>query len=309
MTKILFVGDPHLDSMTPVSRADDYREITLNKLDQIKNICITNDIKLVVFAGDMFSTLNQSLIYMNQVIDKFNEFHKENIEVLTLVGNHDLPRNNMSLLKNSPLYTLLAKGSVKRVSEDSIIPYEISENINLYGIDYTMKDSLKDIVLDDSKVNLLIIHYATDKTVPADDIPYEDYSNFDLMFSGHDHHYYPTQTKGKTIVLRPGSMTRTTREKHNVERDIIVNEVQVSENSTIKVIDHKLDIAEPDIAFRSEALAEHFTEFYSENYGALFKEEFFSNDASTLSEIVDSLPETVYQENKEFYKKELVSNK
>lgn len=308
-TKILFIGDPHLDSMTPVSRADNYREVTLGKLDQIKNICIENNIKTAVFSGDMFSTLNQSLIFMNQVIDKFNEFQESEIEVLTLIGNHDLPRNNMSLLKNTPIYTLLAKGVVKRVTTDPLVPYKVNDYVNLYGIDYTYKESVRDIVLEDNKVNLLIMHYATDNTVPADNIPYEDYRDFDLVFSGHDHHYYPTYSIDKTTILRPGSMTRTTREKHNVERDIIVNEVQVDNKLGTRVIEHRLDIADPDIAFRSEALADSLMDFYSTNYGAIFKEEFFSSDASTLSEIIDRLPETVYKENKEYYKEQLVSEK
>ena len=47
--KVIFVGDPHFDSVTPVSRLDDYRAVSLAKLNEILDIAIKNDVSQVIF--------------------------------------------------------------------------------------------------------------------------------------------------------------------------------------------------------------------------------------------------------------------
>lgn len=312
--KFLFVGDPHLDSVTPISRADNYRDVTIDKLEQILNLCIEREIELVIFAGDMFTNLDQSLIYMNRVLDTLQKFKNKGISLLTIIGNHDLPRNNMDLLKNSPIYTLLRSNTVYRLGEDPKVPLELNFNTYIYGLDYTKLEELENIKLDNSKCNILVAHYATDNTIPADNIPKEQLTKFDLVFLGHDHHQYDVLeldngNRFKCRIFRPGSLTRTTREKFNLKRSIEVLEVvNINTNSKFEwdVITHKLEISKPEVAFRSEVFNEKAINFYDNNYNSLFNEEFFSNEAESLEEIIDNLPITIVKENKKYFKKELV---
>lgn len=305
-TRFLFVGDPHLDSITPVSRADSYRDVTINKLEQILDICLKRDIDTVVFAGDMFTNLDQSLIYMNRVIDTLNKFRKKGISLLTIIGNHDLPRNNIELLKNSPLYTLLSSKLINRIGEDSKVPLGLNNNTNIYGLDYTKLDELSSIKLDGQKLNILIAHYGTDNTVPADDIPLKLLEDFDIVFLGHDHHSFSPLELSTCTVFRPGSLTRMTREKYNIERDIKVLEVSAVDRYNWDVTPHKLNINKSEVAFKSDVFNEGFTDFYDSSYGSLFEDEFFERAVGSLSEIIDNLPVTVKEENKEYLKQQLV---
>lgn len=305
-TRFLFVGDPHLDSITPVSRADNYRDITISKLEQILSICEKEEVNTVIFAGDMFTNLDQSLIYINRVIDTLSEFRKKGINLLTIVGNHDLPRNNMELLKNSPLYTLLSGNLINRIGEDTKVPFGLNTDTNIYGLDYTKLNELENIKLDNQKLNILVAHYGTDNTVPADNIPLKLLEDFDIVFLGHDHHpFSPLELKTCTI-FRPGSLTRMTREKYNIDRDIQVLKVNAVDRYNWDVTPYKLSINKPEIAFKSEVFNEVFTDFYSASYGALFEDEFFERTVGSLSEIIDSLPVTVKEENKKYLKQELI---
>lgn len=300
--KLLFVGDPHLDSVTPISRAENYRDITIDKLEQLLQICIKNKIDLVVFAGDMFTNLDQSLIYMNKVIDVLTKFKASSISLTTIVGNHDLPRNSMELFKNSPLYTLTSSGLIDRLG---IIPLELNETVRIYGLDYTDKESLDLIKPDKNYKNIIVAHYATENTIPVDNIPKEKFEEFDVVLLGHDHHPYEPFSYKNTMFYRPGNLTRMTREKFNLERDIVVLEFDLQTNH-LKATEHKLEISKPDVAFKSEVFNEGIIDYYTGTYGDLFNDEYFESGGTTLKEIIEELPETILDENKEYYKKELV---
>lgn len=85
--KIAFVGDMHLDSTTPSSRVDDYADASLNKLYNLKNICVLKGIKLVILLGDVFNKHDQSNQYLNKVMKAFKSFKDENITVMSITGN------------------------------------------------------------------------------------------------------------------------------------------------------------------------------------------------------------------------------
>lgn len=306
MKKLLFIGDPHFNSSNPISRADNYREITMNKLIQLKNICINNNIDTLITTGDMFSMLDQSLIYMNQIIDILRDFKNKNIQVLTIIGNHDLPRNNLEFIKNSPVYTLIRSGLIHWIAEkDFLTPIQLNDTWCLYGLDYSQKELLSQINYQDNKKNILVMHYGTDNTVPADNIPIENLLKFDLVVSGHDHHFYEPLKESNTLILRPGSLTRTTREKYNLERDIIAYEVVLTDKISINT--HKLNVNSPDVAFKNDALSStEYIDFYNSSYGELFNKEFLNSNSLSLEEIIMELPITVFDENKEYFKKELL---
>jgi DNA repair exonuclease SbcCD nuclease subunit len=93
MSRILFIGDPHLDSRTPLSRLDDYRVTTINKLDNLLTLAVRKKAKYVVMTGDMFHRSDIPMSYLNEVLRMLKKFKAEGVEVYSLIGNHDLPHN------------------------------------------------------------------------------------------------------------------------------------------------------------------------------------------------------------------------
>lgn len=299
MTKILFVGDPHLDSRTPISRADDYEQVTIDKLTRIKEICISNDIKTVVLTGDTFDKDNydQPLGYINTVIAKFKEFHDAGIVVYSLIGNHDLRHNKMEYFTKSPLHILFQTQFVKHLVEETL------DDVVLYGIDFTEKDKVHEIneKLDPTKTNILTMHYATDNTVPYESISRDAFKNFDLVVSGHDHMYYePSQDLGGAQVLRPGSMIRRTKDPYNLERIPIAYEVQIHSTKSFDVKEHTLTNKSAEVVFKTHIFTMGGEANYSrDSIAGLFTDQYFRKELISLRQIIEALPPPVSDNTKD----------
>lgn len=71
--KILFVSDVHLTSNSPISRKEsdaEYIQTQYNKLKFCYDYCISNDIKTLVFEGDIFN--NSTSLDFSQLSDIIN---------------------------------------------------------------------------------------------------------------------------------------------------------------------------------------------------------------------------------------------
>lgn len=293
--KVLFVGDPHFDSSTPLSRLDSYRKLTLDKLSDILEISINNNVKYVIMTGDVFDKLDQSLSYIHDLLTITNLFKDNNIEILSVIGNHDLKYNNMAYFDTTPLNLLFKVDAIKHLDTLSLSEF----NTIIYGIDFNDLD--KDITVDNKYYNVLVAHYALENTVPNESLDNTKVQQFNLVVSGHDHKDYPMKQIGNTTVLRPGSMTRRTRDEYNLTRDVGV---------------YLLDLETKEITFEKLKSARHakdvfnFNSFlkptasiFSTDYNGLFTEDFFSNETNSINEMIDSLPMTIYDSTKSILKK------
>lgn len=288
--KILFVGDPHLDSQNPISRIDDYRETTINKLGSILDLCISRSIEYVIFAGDMFHRYDISTSYLVNVISKLNEFKDNNIELYSLIGNHDLPHDNMEYFDRTPLNLLFTAGIVKHLDGTKgplRIDMSDEESVDIYGLDFTRK--LKDLnIIKNNNKKFLVMHYATDNTISGEgSIPREELTEFDVVMSGHDHMYYPISGE-KPIMLRPGSLTRRTKDFYNLVRDIIVCELDLDKDEISELI--LLGVAQADKVFKNEVFsgASAFNDSlidFSEAFSKLYEE----SKVSSIYDIIDWL--------------------
>jgi DNA repair exonuclease SbcCD nuclease subunit len=302
MSSILFVGDPHLDSVTPLSRLDNYRETTLAKLRDILLIASAKRVKYVIMTGDVFDKLDQSLIYIHELLDVFNLFKENGIEVYTVVGNHDLKYNSFNYFSTTPLSLLFKTGAVKHL-EILDIP---EHNTRIYGVDFTKESILSTYRLDKSVYNIVVVHYGLENTVPGESIPFKNLKKFNLVVAGHDHMAYPIHLYGNTTMLRPGSMTRRTKDEYNLTRDVSVYVVDLETKNMLAV---PLPSARPakDI-FKYTSFIEAPTNFFSSSYNELFAEDYFAKSVNSLTEMIDSLPPTVFESTKEAIYKYLKDN-
>lgn len=285
--KIIFVGDPHLDNRTPLMRLDDYATTTIEKLNTIKDLAITNGVKVVILSGDTFDKDNydQPLSYINKIISVCKEFQNNDIEVYSVIGNHDLRHNKMEYFENSPLNILFQAGVVKHLTKAEY------NDIRLYGLDFTQIDEIDKInsELDINKINILTMHYATDNTIPNESVARNRINNFDIVLSGHDHNYYPIDYSQSPIVLRPGSMVRRTKDAYNLVRQPLV---YLFDSETKEIQELIISNKPANQVFKTTVFIDN-TDYTNNEFTALFNEQYFKRDTISLKEMVEQLPPPV----------------
>lgn len=226
--KLLFVGDPHLDSSTPSSRVDDYASTSIEKLYALKNLCLVRDVKAVVLLGDVFNKHDQSNTYLNKVMKVFSDFKKENIEVYTIVGNHDLSFERMDTLPRSPLQMLFTADLIKHL--DNFIIDTGEYTVRVQGLDYPDDPvPLTDLDGDKGTLSVLCAHrffnyaYNDPHNLTSEDCVNLGYTIYAM---GHDHMQYDVDKNNKFWVVRPGSFMRTSSHQYNMTRGIAADEIQ-----------------------------------------------------------------------------------
>lgn len=283
--KIMFIGDLHLDSQTPVSRLDNYRELTIKKLLSLLELAIKHNVNTIITPGDFFDKYDQPIPYLNSTMTVFSKYHEAGISMYSVIGNHDLPYNNLEYFDTTPLSLMFKSGLVKYIGAKETI-----DNVDIYGIDFTEAHLVDNIKLNPANYSILVAHYATDNTVAGDSIPREKLAKFNTVLLGHDHNYYPISDN----ILRPGSFTRRTKEQYNLKRDIIV---YLLDTETAKVKELVLPgVQKAEQVFKNEVFSIQGQFFSTKNsYNDLFNKSYFERKQKNLFEIINTLPPTVYK--------------
>ena len=249
MSKIAFIGDMHLDNRTPVSRLDNYEETSLRKLQTLINECIANQTYYIVTTSDFFNRNDISISYLNKVINILKEArNKHGIILYSVIGNHDLPYNNMKYFSSTPLHTLASLNLVYLLGNDFDVLFS---GVHIYGMSYTEKGNWEPKNYDENCYNILVTHYAlTNNFGEKDYLPIESLGNkFNLIVAGHDHTFFRAQvTKEEkpTIILRPGVFIRRTKIA-NEEITELTDGVFKKDNIVYYVVDTESNTVEPKL--------------------------------------------------------------
>jgi DNA repair exonuclease SbcCD nuclease subunit len=306
--KMLFVGDPHFDNQTPSSRIDDYAEASLNKLKSILKLSKEQSVSEVITTGDFFDKYTVSFSYLNELMIILNQFKEESINVWSLIGNHDLPYNNIAYFKNTPLNVLFGSGLVKHLKwHNDFGDFEI------YGIDFTEEKIIDKFINEtqNTKPKILVMHYATCNTIPGESIDINKLYNFDVVVSGHDHMYYTPELINKTALLRPGSLLRRTKDEYNLTRDVVVYLVSPVLQNDYKCVGFEwkeIKLPGTKLAseiFKNEVFTEQNLNLYDNKYNNLFNKDYFESEVNNILEILQILPVTVLPESKKTIKEYL----
>lgn len=117
---ILFIGDPHVSSMRPGRRKDDYLASVLDKLEQCANICVENRY-FPVILGDLFQSHNDNK--MKMLVRLTRIFKSFPVPPLVLDGNHGKVQTQLSdddamtLLSMTGVFDLWANAGEERLIE------------------------------------------------------------------------------------------------------------------------------------------------------------------------------------------------
>ncbi|MCX6012453.1 MAG: metallophosphoesterase [Chloroflexi bacterium] len=96
MIKILHTADIHLGKKFPflLEKGKEYRNQLLKTFDKIIDLAISENVSLILIAGDLFDTNYIHGITIGKVLAAFNKLAEKDIHVCILPGTHDVYDND-----------------------------------------------------------------------------------------------------------------------------------------------------------------------------------------------------------------------
>ena len=208
--KIAIVGDPHISTGFR-ARVDDYLHAVLNKISEIAD---NND--RVIFLGDVFDTSAMPTFVFNETYRLLSKY--DNDKFHTILGNHDLFHRNLKALNRTTIGSL----NLTQVLHVHTEPFTI-DGYNFVPV-MTDDDVEKIHVAEDNDTKSVLLghKYFEFYLCPEESITQEDIERlkYKWVFLGHDHCPYSAMQIGQSVLYRPGSLTRTTVDLYNKDRDI-----------------------------------------------------------------------------------------
>lgn len=208
--KIAIVGDPHISTGFR-ARVDDYLHTVLNKISEIAD---NND--KVIFLGDVFDTSAMPTLVFNETYKLLSKYDKDKFH--TILGNHDLFHRNLKALNRTTIGSL----NLTQVLHVHTEPFTIG-GYNFVPV-MTDDDVSKIPVADDNYTDSVLLghKYFEFYLCPEESFTKEDIEKlkYRWVFLGHDHCPYNAMQIGQSVLYRPGSLTRTTADLYNKDREI-----------------------------------------------------------------------------------------
>lgn len=272
MSKIMFVGDPHIQSNSPSSRKEtneQYRQVILDKLLACANICKEQGITDIVYLGDLYNSSSTILYsYLAECFNVFNQINNMGIRQHTIIGNHDMYFQNEEEFKNTLLYLTFLTGMVNHLDEIKI------DNVTIKGFDYNKDFIHVNELKNQGTYNICVAHsfYENERFGGTGNSNLTQQKCIELGFNayvlGHDHVPYPEVIEPMYRVIRPGSLTRGSSKTCNLYRqvqvsifDTVLNTwsyVDIPVKPGVEVFNEKV-IMSKDIDLNLEKLLENFS--------------------------------------------------
>jgi DNA repair exonuclease SbcCD nuclease subunit len=220
--KVMFVGDIHLMDRQPKNRLDDYSLSIRTKLIECFQIAEERKLDAVVLLGDLFEVYEVGPLLRNQTLEILKGLPNGNkpwsFPIYICVGNHDL--DSSSNLEKTALGTLISAGLL--IKKD----YEPSLGLSFAHYTPSLDREIKQGFLTTSSAIIWVCHASISTKLDRfaeyaylfEDTPL--HPNTNLVISGHIHHEMTqTRSDGKRFI-NPGSISRYSASRDNLEKDI-----------------------------------------------------------------------------------------
>lgn len=258
MTRVLCVGDIHAMDRPPASVTESYMDDIIVMLLWIADYAAKNKIPTVVWAGDIFnhkqpSRTSHALVL--RMIEVVRYYRQRKIELLIVVGNHDISNDVLdSVLDKQPLGVLLKAGAKELNGWHDTLP--------IFGVPWQQRWLHEDTpweALSDWRLEGSLVRESVDGMEAYEETNHKDLSKslvvthapiyppgeaekqlFDLvptkgehglsaamgnsgyLYYGHIHeHHGIFEVEGVTYA-NPGAISRGSLHEYNVERGIFV---------------------------------------------------------------------------------------
>lgn len=233
--KLLIIGDLHLRYTPPINRTNEFYNDLLNKIKEIKQIQLDNNIEdeNVICLGDVFD--NFVVDYAEKIIYDVGPYIKG---WTFLIGNHDCKEENGDT--RGTTFGILQKLNIIKVKQmitkdNHILMFFNYHNRNqIYNHDFNIKniiDTTKIAFIHDYIVpNKIAKKYNVEDIVTCENMK----TDFDYVFCGHYHYSYDV-TYNNTRFINPGALLRKTIDKDDMKRKVKV--ILYNSNSEEKIKD------------------------------------------------------------------------
>lgn len=264
MITFVYRTDEHVKHKPPASRTDDYFETCVDKLEQIGRIAEDVDADAVLDGGDFFD-VKVARENPHWMVRRIMALHKDYpCPVYENPGNHDFPYASVEYVRNQPLGVLFESGVFRRLDDIVFEDGEIS--VRVVGVPYERDLEVGDLSFEreDEDFQLVVAHcYASMEGGSIYDgseyaLPYPELAELEadgFMF-GHWHVEQGVQYVGDKWFANPGSMTRGSLVRDNLQRTPNVLVVRIWKEGDTVVSDVErvdLDVAPADEIFDLEA--------------------------------------------------------
>lgn len=157
--------------------------------------------------------------FETEIWAKLLDIKNNNINLYTIVGNHDMAFQNESEFRGTYLYKAFLAGIVNHLNEITI------DNVHVVGVDFN-----KDFIQEEeyNKYSICVAHCFYENEMMGGtgngNLTHEKCINlgYQAYVLGHDHTPYPTLNEKGYSVIRPGSLTRGTSKTCNLYRKVNV---------------------------------------------------------------------------------------
>ena len=278
--RILTLADIHISDQGPISRKDNYKETILNKLEQVKDLCETLRIDLVLISGDIFhikTPTKNSHFLVSQLITLFKSYP---CPIYTIFGNHDLRHNNIQTLINQPLNTLLKSGACNLITDNI---FSENNSIRIFSVDFLQNPEYASFNKESmgEKVQIVVAHVTASSTFT--DLfgervySYQELSKCspDVFVFGHYHPDQDIEVINNKHFINVGSISRGSLKKDELNRIPSCGYIEVDDSFNISTKKIPLTVLTPDEIFdvdlkqKEEKETEEIQRFITELKGKL----------------------------------------
>lgn len=209
--KILHCADLHFDTsfsgLISSEKQEERKEDLRETFGEIINIVKTENIPILLIAGDLFDNERVMRTTIDYLLHKFNEI--EHTHVFISPGNHD-PLNEKSY------YNIIKWPSNVHIFTEKMCSIELTElNTCIFGIGFTKQLEKNSLLqnfecIDKDKINILLIHGDIVNNGQSSDynpiyVENIEKSGMDYIALGHTHEYSKIQKSGSVFWSYSGS--------------------------------------------------------------------------------------------------------
>jgi len=264
--RLLWRTDVHIGDRSPVSRADDWKLVCLDKLRQVGKIAKDVGAAAVLDGGDFFHIKSPSRNSHKLVASVAALHAKYPCPVYANVGNHDCVYGDYSYLGQQPLGVMYDTGSIQRLYDEHQGVFTApGTQVRVVGIPYhgTVYDWERFEKAASSRqpgdTHLIVVGHvlaskAGGKMFEGEDIiKYSDLAKLegvDAWCFGHWHKDQGITTLANgALVVNTGSLTRGTLSQDDLARKPCTVELVCAGDGTVTANRHNLVVAAPEECF------------------------------------------------------------
>lgn len=233
MSEIRFLtsSDEHLSDLNPGFRCDSYKDEILGMLEWQGELAKKFNATAVLRGGDFFHVKAANKTTMKTIATAAKIHRNYSCPVYSVIGNHDVPYNDLSAVNGQPLGVLLNSGVFLPLVDEIFNCGTLS--VRVTGIDYTVdidNDLIKNKVMKKQENYSISVIHALAAMAPSEKIQtffnetIFDYRDLvfngcpDVYVFGHYHKDQGVKNHAGTDFVNLGAISRGSLTFENLER-------------------------------------------------------------------------------------------